>query len=131
MNFDNVNMDSNSNSDSEYEEKNGYQDDSNLSEEEYIDKCPVCNITPIINNPDTERTCSLCNDVICLKCIAITEKESDVGECINCFNKECQECTSDITKQLEEYLEEKELPLYIEENTKVLNCDECYKKYYT
>ena len=109
--------------------ENDYDSGMDLSEEEGT-LCPVCNIIQIINNPN-ERTCNICKEKVCLKCVAVTEKyTSSSGECINCFNKECQECNSDITKQLEEYLKENELPLYIDDHSVILNCEECYKQYY-
>lgn len=92
--------------------------------------CPICKINSINDKQENERTCSICKDIVCLQCVAITKKNVDIGECVNCFNKECQECISDITKQLEEYLEENELPLYIEDSPQILNCKECYEKYY-
>jgi len=112
-------------------------DGDNLTEEEGIGLCSICNIT-LKNNPDIK--CNICMDDICMKCVAITEYvlsiDSDSNSnfntniCIICYDKECQECTTDISEQFNNYLEENELPLDIEKNSDVLNCKECYKKYY-
>lgn len=112
-------------SESEYESSSS---DEEFNSESFIE-CPIC-LSKLSKNNKNVKPCSICKESVCLSCQAITQKGIQICECINCFNKECQECMSDITIQYDKYLETNDLPLYIDVVPEVLNCKECFSKFY-
>lgn len=107
-----------------------YDSGSDISEDEEVQKCSIC-LTNQINTLNNINQCVICKENTCNNCIAVISKKSKIGECINCYNKECQECIADITTQIEKYLDSgNDYPLYIEDHYNILNCIECYEKYY-